>query len=200
MSLKHKAVFLFFVILSLPVYACADKSEAISDLYKYIEVLDVNKVKSQLDKINLECDSSDTRIKHHLLFGQLTIADAQNDRAVIENVRKEIIEKKLIDAKDHYFAWKLYVVAQSFFWDGNVTSAVGLLSQNKHFYTDNPRRAIDIRLVALLGSFFDKSNTSLSKQKAYYLNLAESNAKQLGSKSISPASTSWLSSSRTFAG
>lgn len=184
MSLKHVAVILFFVIFSVPSYACADKSEVIEDLYKYIEFLDVKKVNGQLEKIRLECDISSERIKSHLLFGELTVADAKNDRAVIEKARNEIFEKKLIDTKDEYFAWKLYAVAQSYFWDGDVKRAVELLNQNKYYYDNNANRTIDIRLLALLGGFFSNANASLSEEKAYYLNLAESKAKQLGLKEL----------------
>ena len=184
MSLIRKVVIVFCLVFSIQSHACTDDSELIRDFYKYIELLDVHKLSAYLERISLNCDISSTRIKNHLVFGELTVADAKNDRKQIDRLRDEILQRKLIDSTDGYFAWKLYVLAQSYYWDGDITRAVELLNKNKYFFDNNSNRTIDIRLAALLGDFFSNANSSLSNEKDHYFNLAESKAKQLGLKEL----------------
>lgn len=184
MSLIRKVAIVFCLVCSVQSYACTDESELIRDFYTYIEVLDVNKVSAHLEKIRLNCDVSSLRIKNHRIFGELTVADAENDRKQIDHLRDEILQRKLIDSTDGYFAWKLYVLAQSYYWDGDISSAVDLLNKNKYFFDNNSNRTIDVRLAALLGDFFSNANSSLSNEKDHYFSLAETKANQLGFKEL----------------
>lgn len=180
MSLIRKVAIVFCLVFSVQSHACSDESALIRDFYGYIELLDVNKLSAHLEKIRLICDVSSMRIKNHLIFGELTVADAKNDRKEIDRLRYEILQRKLIDSTDGYFAWKLYVLAQSYYWDGDITRAVELLNKNKYFFDNYSDRTIDIRLAALLGDFFSNANSSLSNEKVHYFTLAESKANQLG--------------------
>jgi len=181
----HTAVVLLTsLVFSNPAQACESNSRIIQDFYQQIELLEITKLQSTKQQIEDKCIVSSKDIQTHLMFGDLTIADAQNNRDKINSIRNLIDQQGILDKSHPYFLWHLYVLAQSYYWDGNVKQAISLLSQHKTYFTADPKTTIDVRLLALLSGFFSNAESDLAEEGLYYFNKAELKARQLGSPEL----------------
>lgn len=178
--LQAAAMLLASLVFHHPALACESSSRIIQDFYQQIELLEITKLQSTKQQIEDSCNLSSKDIQTHLMFGNLTIADAQNDRDQITSIRNLINQGSILNKSHPYFLWHLYVLAQSYYWDGNVEQAISLLSQHKTYFTADPKTTIDVRLLALLSSFFSSAESDLAEEGLHYFNKAELKARQLG--------------------
>jgi diguanylate cyclase (GGDEF)-like protein len=181
----HTAALLLALLVFPPLtQACENNSRIIQDFYQHIELLEITKLQSTKQQIEDRCSVSSKDIQTHLMFGDLTIADAQNDRDKINSIRNLISQDNILDKSHPYFLWHLYALAQSYYWDGNVKQAISLLSQHKTYFTADPKTTIDVRLLALLSGFFSSAESDLAEEGLHYFNKAELKARQFGSPEL----------------
>lgn len=184
MNFKQLTIHTFFVVAFTSSYVnaqdnrCENYDAVISNLYSSIETLNVKKLKSINEYLKLRC--ADNNIETHLLFSGLTIADAENDRSNIELIRDKIKALQILDKGNPRFAWHLYVLAQSWFWDAKPDKAVSLLSEYKSYFIGQPKNSIEVRALSLIGGYFNNAKSSLEKEKNSYFEKAEIKANEIG--------------------
>ena len=184
MNFKQLTIHTFFVVAFTSSYVnaqdnrCENYDAVISNLYSSIETLNVKKLKSINEYLKLRC--ADNNIETHLLFSGLTIADAENDRSNIELIRDKITASQILDKGNPRFAWHLYVLAQSWFWDAKPDKAVSLLSEYKSYFIGQPKNSIEVRALSLIGGYFNNAKSSLEKEKNSYFEKAEIKANEIG--------------------
>ena len=184
MNFKQLTTLTLFVVAFTSSYVnaqdnrCENYDAVISNLYSSIETLNVKKLKSINEYLKLRC--ADNNIETHLLFSGLTIADAENDRSNIELIRDKIKALQILDKGNPRFAWHLYVLAQSWFWDAKPDKAVSLLSEYKSYFIGQPKNSIEVRALSLIGAYFNNAKSSLEKEKNSYFEKAEIKANEIG--------------------
>jgi len=184
MNFKLSIIFSLLVVVFTSPYVnsqenhCENYDSVISNLYTSIEALNVKKLKSINEYLKLHCVDNDIEI--HLLFSELTIADAENDRSKIELLRDKITASKILDKSNPHFVWHLYVLAQSWFWDTKSDKAVSLLSEYKSYFISEPKNPIEVRVLSLIGGYFNDAKSSIEKEKNDYFDKAEIKANEIG--------------------
>ena len=157
---------------------CTNYGSVISSLYNSIETLNVKKLKAINEHLKNHCVHNN--IETHLLFSELTIADAEKDRNNIELIRNKITALNILDKSNPRFAWHLYVMAQSWFWDSKTEKAIALLSEYKSYFIGEPKNSIEVRALSLIGGYFDNAESSIEKEKNTYFDKAEIKANEIG--------------------
>ncbi|MBW4966072.1 GGDEF domain-containing protein [Pseudoalteromonas sp. CR1] len=184
MNFKLSIIFSLLVVAFTSPYVnsqdnrCENYDSVISNLYTSIEALNVKKLKSINEYLKLHCADNDIEI--HLLFSELTIADAENDRSKIELLRDKITASKILDKSNSHFVWHLYVLAQSWFWDTKSDKAVSLLSEYNSYFISEPKNPIEVRVLSLIGGYFNNAKSSIEKEKNDYFDKAEIKANEIG--------------------
>lgn len=177
-----KAFFSFLFILLTPISGhtesqnCNDYDKVISDLYTLIEKLNIKELKQTNRILREECPSNESDV--HLLFSELTIADAENNKKQISSLRKKIESEKILDKQTEYFSSQLYVLVQSYFWDVDKEKGVELLNTHKTFYTDQVNKSVDVRNLTFLAASFQQVGADVESTK--YFEMAEQRAEQIG--------------------
>lgn len=160
------------------VSRCTDYNSVVSNLYNSIETLNVKELKEINGYLKNYC--AHKNIETHLLFSELTIADAEKDRNNIELIRNKITRLNILDKSNPHFAWHLYVMAQSWFWDSKTEKAISLLSKYKSYFIGEPKNSIEVRTLSLLGGYFNYAESSIEKEKNLYFDKAEIKANEIG--------------------